>query len=128
MNKGFTLIELIIVMAIVGIIAGIGVPQYIGYADGARVRTAQNNLRSIYLQQQEYYQRNSQYYSSGNICSDSALAINTSLFNGANIIQNDKFTYCVLRDTADDFIASAVEMEGGSGRTFTINQLNQTNF
>ncbi len=128
MNKGFTLIELVITMAIVGLIAAIGIPQYLGYADNARVNTIKNNMRSIYLQQQEYYQRNSAYYATGATCSDAATAINTNLFNGSTIIINDKFTYCITQTTVDDFSAKATEMSGGQNRTLTINQLNQTSF
>jgi prepilin-type N-terminal cleavage/methylation domain-containing protein len=128
MNKGFTIIELMIAVAILGIVAAIGVPQYIGYADNARVSQVKNNLRNIYLQQQEYYQKNSAYYKSGNTCTDSATVINTNLFNGSNIIINDKFTYCITQTTVDNFTATATEMSGGQGRSFTINQLNTTNF
>ena len=128
MNKGFTLIELIITMAILAIVAAIGIPQYVGYADGARTTVVKDNLRTIYLQQQEYYQKNNAYYKTGTSCGDGASALNTNLFNGKTIIVNDKFTYCVTQTTVDDFSAQAVEMSGGQNRTFTVNQLNQTNF
>lgn len=128
MNKGFTLIELMVVVSILGLLAVIGIPQYQGYADNSRTTVVKGYLRSIYLQQQEYYQKNNAYYRTGSTCSDSAAAINTNLFNGKTIITNDHFTYCVTQATIDDFIATATEMAGGKGRTFTINQLNQTNF
>jgi prepilin-type N-terminal cleavage/methylation domain-containing protein len=128
MNKGFTLIELIIVLGILGIVSAIGIPQYIGYADSSRTTVVKGNLRTIYLQQQDYYQKNNAYYRTGTTCTDSAAAINTNLFNGRTIITNDKFTYCITQTTVDDFIATATEMPGGKGRSFTINQLNQTNF
>lgn len=131
MNKGFTLIELVIVVAILGIIAAIGIPQYIGYTDASRVKTVQSNLRSIYLQQQDYYQRKNAYYATGTCTSvtdwDEA-DINTNLFNGSQIIVNDGyFGYCINQGTVDDFTAKAIE-KGGQNRTFTIDKLNQTNF
>jgi prepilin-type N-terminal cleavage/methylation domain-containing protein len=128
MNKGFTLIELLIVVGIMGVLAAIGVPQYLKYADSSRTTVVKDNLRTIYLQQQEYYQKNNAYYKTGASCNDAASSINTNLFNGKTIIVNDKFTYCITQSTVDDFIAKATEMSGGSGRTYTINQLNQTNF
>lgn len=125
-NRGFTLIELVIVVAILGIVAAIGIPQYIGYVSSSRAATAKNNLRSIYLQQQDYYQKNNAYYSTGAGCGDYAGSINTNLFNGSTTIVNDRYTYCVTQSTVDDFTAKAVP--ASTGTTYTINQLNQTNF
>ena len=43
-NKGFTLIELIIIVVIIGIIAVIGVPSYQSMIERGRVTSASNNL------------------------------------------------------------------------------------
>jgi prepilin-type N-terminal cleavage/methylation domain-containing protein len=122
--KGFTLIELLIVVMILGVLAVIGVPQYLGYVDQSKLSQVQNNLRSIYLAQQEYYRKNNQYYYTGAICGDNAGLINTNLFSGRSIIINSGFTYCITRTTNDDFSAKATEISGS--RTYSINQLNTT--
>ena len=41
-KKAFTLIELLIVVAIIGILAGVGVPMYNGYMADAKVKSAAN--------------------------------------------------------------------------------------
>ena len=46
-QKGFTLIELLVVVAIIGILAAVGVVAYSGYTKGAKLKTAQQNLRTI---------------------------------------------------------------------------------
>ena len=42
-KKAFTLIELLIVVAIIGILAGVGVPMYNGYMATAKVKSSQTN-------------------------------------------------------------------------------------
>ncbi|HCR86567.1 MAG TPA: hypothetical protein DIV86_07825 [Alphaproteobacteria bacterium] len=126
MEKGFTLLELLIVVGLLGIITAIGIPQYIGYVDNSNIGLVKNNLRSIYLAEQEYYRKNNIYYRTGATCTDAASNINTNLFSGQNTISNNDFTYCITQTTTDDFTATASEIDGT--RNFTINNLNVTNF
>ena len=105
-QKGFTLIELLIVVAILGILSAIAVPAYNGYIASTRETNAQNNLRAIYMKQQEYFTNNNGYYSPG-ACGDNATVINTNLFAGQSIIQDSYYTYCITQTASTDFTAMA---------------------
>ncbi len=126
--KGFTLTELLTVVAIMGILLAIGIPQYIGYKQTANDTSVKNNLRAIYMQQQEYYLNNNAYYITGAACGDGAANINTNLFDSKTVIPDTTtgFQYCILQVTTQDFTARAEETS--SARVFTINEDNNTNF
>jgi type IV pilus assembly protein PilE len=123
-EKGFTLVELLIVVAIIGIITAIAVPQYQGYIQNSRDKVAQNNLRNIYLQQQEYLTDNNTYYSSAATCDDYASDINTNLFAGQQVLTNEYYNYCITQTTTTDFTATAENQ--ASGDTFSITNNNVT--
>lgn len=60
-GKGFTLIEVIIVMAIIGLLATIAVPQFIAHRQRASNEGAQEALRSAAQAQDLYFIQNQTY-------------------------------------------------------------------
>lgn len=59
--KGFTLIELMIVLAIVGILASMAVPQYNDYVRKAEMSEATSGLVQLRARLEQYYQDNRNY-------------------------------------------------------------------
>jgi prepilin-type N-terminal cleavage/methylation domain-containing protein len=60
-DKGFSLIELMIVVAIIGIIAMIAIPAYIGQQKNAARTEAYTNLQALRLLEEQFFAENGRY-------------------------------------------------------------------
>lgn len=60
-SSGFTLVELMITVAIIAILAAIALPSYQNYVKRANIKAAQTDLISLSLVYENYYQRNLAY-------------------------------------------------------------------
>ena len=82
--KGFTLIELMIVIAIIGILAAIAIPQFSAYRTRSYNSAAEADLRNAATAQEAYYVDNQRYCNT-----EDTLAGNTyGFFTSANVVFN----------------------------------------
>lgn len=66
--RGFTLIELIVAVAIVGILAAVGYPAYTAHIRRGKIASALSELSAFRVRLEQYYQDNRDYGSSATGC------------------------------------------------------------
>jgi len=60
--KGFTLIELMTTIAILGVVAAVAIPSYTGYLTTAKMAEAKNNIAALKLAEEEFFLENNRYF------------------------------------------------------------------
>lgn len=124
-NKGFTLLELMVVIALIGALSAIGIPAYQGYVSDAREKEAKNTLQTIALQQKSFYSENFRYFTTLEDV-DQSFIINTGLFSstsGSGPLQTTErlYNFWIINTGADPLLARtfrAVAQERQNTNTF----------
>jgi type IV pilus assembly protein PilE len=114
--SGFTLIELMVVVAIIGILASVAMPAYQQYVLRGKLAEAYSQLASLQLKMEQYYQDNRTYGSGAkgaNTCGIRdvlAAAGNVKYFNYTIACNDQTFTA----------YADGVTATGTGGFSFTV--------
>mgnify|MGYP003473231581 FL=1 len=111
-QKGFTLLELMIAVVVVAILSAVAVPAYSSYVTKGKIPEATATLAALRVQMEQYFQDNRTYV--GGPCSPAAGT--TQYFDFS----------CTVAGTATVFTISAAGKgdKGMGGFTYTIDQSN----
>jgi type IV pilus assembly protein PilE len=113
LQDGFTLIELMVVVAIIGILAAVAVPAYSDYVVRSKIPDATSNLASTRVRLEQWFQDNRTYV--GFDC--------TAPSSGASPASK-YFTFSCTAQTATAYTLQAQGHDWMAGFTFTVNESN----
>ena len=113
-QTGFTLIEIMIVVAIIGVLAAIAVPQYTDYITRGALVEAHTGLHDFRVRMEQHYQDNRSYAGAGLGGCGATAPANASHFGYA----------CALGAGNQAYTATATGTGRAAGFTFTITETN----
>ena len=104
-QKGFTLIELMIVVVIIGILAALAIPRFMTATTKSKQSEAKGILKQIYTMQRTYRQQNNIYWGQGSIAN--AGAPNAFAPIGVEVPTSAIYTYTITTATATNLLVTA---------------------
>ena len=105
-QAGFSLIELLIVLVIIGILAGIAIPRYMSSTTKAKQTEAKEILRQIYLLERSHFLENDEYWIPPEGITASKDDPDAFLDLGVEIMPSARYRYAITGDP-DHFTATA---------------------
>jgi prepilin-type N-terminal cleavage/methylation domain-containing protein len=119
-TKGYTLIEIMVAMVILGIIASIAIPSYNGYIRNGRLQECSNEVAAIRLAQEEHFIEFDTYFGDG--------AIGIAALEGASRgLYNSTFTTPAQIAAADCTFQVGVGNSGVIATSYLITATGQNN-
>ncbi|SYZ74171.1 Fimbrial protein pilA [Candidatus Zixiibacteriota bacterium] len=122
-QRGFTLIELMIVVVIIGILAALAIPRFMAATTKSKQSEAKGILKQIYTMENTYRQQNSAYWGQGTTAS--AAATNAFATIGVEIMASALYSYTITTANGTQLLVTAtcsVLDDDATVDTWTINE------
>jgi len=119
-NKGFTLIELMIVVVIIGVLAALAIPRFMQAATKSKQSEARDILKQIYTMQQAYFIEHETYALNG-VTASAAAPLAYSII-AIEIMPSARYSYTITMPSTVQFtcIATANLDDDATIDTWTI--------
>lgn len=117
LSRGFSLLELMIVLAIISILAAIAIPNYNDYVTRSKITEAVGTLSDLRVRMEQYFQDN-RYYNADGSAGDTTCG-NITTAATAN------FTFaCTSSNSGQAYQWTATGMGSMAGFSYAVNQAN----